>query len=423
MRLSVPAGAGLPWPARPSHRRWLDAECDRLLDFAEASRHPQGGFAWLDDAGRPLLDRPVDTWITCRMTHVFACAHLMGRPGAGPLVDHGVAALTGPLRDSDNGGWYAGTGADQQDKRAYDHAFVVLAASSAAAAERPGGAELLAEALQVMDTRFWREDESMVADVWDRTWAQLEDYRGVNANMHAVEALLAAADVTGDLMWRRRATRITERVVDGVAAAHGWRLPEHFDSGWNERPDYNRDTPNHPFRPFGVTIGHLFEWARLALHVRASLPEGSSPGASERLLDGAVQLFRAGVRDGWAVDGAEGFVYTTDWDGTPVVRDRLHWVVTEALAAAAVLRAVTGEAQYERWYRTWWDHARTVFIDRAAGSWHHEVDPAGRPAATVWQGKPDVYHAFQTTLIPQLPLAPTLATALRGIGMGSADLD
>ena len=30
-----------------------------------------------------------------------------------------------------------------------------------------------------------------------------------------------------------------------------------------------------------------------------------------------------------------------------------------------------------------------------------------------WQGKPDVYHAFQATLIPRLPLSPTLAAALR----------
>ena len=68
--------------------------------------------------------------------------------------------------------------------------------------------------------------------------------------------------------------------------------------------------------------------------------------------------------------------------------------------------------EYEHWYRTWWDHAAVHFIDRADGSWHHELDPQNLPAATVWEGKPDVYHAVQATLIPVLPLAPTLATAL-----------
>ena len=31
----------------------------------------------------------------------------------------------------------------------------------------------------------------------------------------------------------------------------------------------------------------------------------------------------------------------------------------------------------------------------------------------VWNGKPDTYHAVQATLVPRLPLAPTLATALK----------
>ena len=74
--------------------------------------HPDGGFAWLDDDGRPELDRPVELWITCRMTHVFALAHLMGRPDAAELVDHGIAALTGRLRDAEHGGWCAAVDAD-----------------------------------------------------------------------------------------------------------------------------------------------------------------------------------------------------------------------------------------------------------------------------------------------------------------------
>ncbi len=45
----IPSGAGLPWTANPSHRRWLDAECDRLLDFAEASPPSRG---WVRLAGR-----------------------------------------------------------------------------------------------------------------------------------------------------------------------------------------------------------------------------------------------------------------------------------------------------------------------------------------------------------------------------------
>jgi len=113
------------------------------------------------------------------------------------------------------------------------------------------------------------------------------------------------------------------------------------------------------------------------------------------------------------VDGADGFVYTVDWHGDPVVRERMHWVVAEATATAAALHTATGDASYAAWYARWWDHIAEVFIDHDLGSWRHELDARNRPGALVWDGKPDTYHAFQATLIPRLPLAPTLAAALR----------
>jgi sulfoquinovose isomerase len=401
-----------PWLATPAHARWLEAEGDRLLEFSRAARHPTGGFAWLDVAGRPELDRPVELWITCRMTHVFALGHLMGRPGCGPLVDHGLRALTGRFRDPVEGGWYAaveGHGPTGREKSAYPHAFVVLAAASATCAGRPEAAGLLDEALDVLLTRFWDDEHGMVVEEWDESFSTLDTYRGVNANMHTVEALLAASDATGDRSLLDRALRILTRVVHDLGRSHDWRLPEHFDERWNPLLDYNRDTPAHPFRPYGATVGHWIEWARLALHLRAAL--GSS--APDWLLDDAVGLFDASVREGWATDGADGFVYTVDWEGHPVVRQRMHWVVAEATATAAALHAATGDASYDGWYATWWDHIAEVFLDPELGSWHHELDPRNRPSSEVWNGKPDTYHAFQATLIPRLPLAPTLAAALR----------
>ena len=395
---------------------WLEAEGDRLLEFARASAHPHGGFAWLDDDGRPLLDRPVELWISCRMTHVFALAHLMGRPYAGELVDHGLAALGGRLRDAEHGGWYAKVGSDgpvTRDKTAYEHAFVILAASSAAAAGRPGAADLLTEALDVFDRHFWDAAAGMAVEQWDESWTVLDDYRGVNANMHTVEALLAAADVTGDAGLRERAQRIVSTVVHGFARANHWRIPEHFDGHWRPLLDYNREEPAHPFRPYGATVGHWFEWSRLTLGLRAAL----GPDAPAWMLDDARALFDAGVREGWAVDGAAGFVYTVDWDGTPVVRQRMHWVATEALAAAATLWQATGDPAYEICHQQWWSYAEEHLIDRDRGSWHHELDPTNRPAAGTWAGKPDVYHAFQATLAPRLPASPAFARALAdGLG-------
>jgi mannose/cellobiose epimerase-like protein (N-acyl-D-glucosamine 2-epimerase family) len=87
--------------------------------------------------------------------------------------------------------------------------------------------------------------------------------------------------------------------------------------------------------------------------------------------------------------------------------------VCEAIGAAAALQAVTGEAEYERHYRTAWDFAATRLIDRRLGSWHAELDDALRPSSATWSGKPDVYHALQAAVLPRVPVRPSIAGALR----------
>jgi mannose/cellobiose epimerase-like protein (N-acyl-D-glucosamine 2-epimerase family) len=74
--------------------------------------------------------------------------------------------------------------------------------------------------------------------------------------MHTVEALLAAADATGERSHLERALRICTRVIHDLARSHDWRIPEHFDSDWTPVLDYNVDIPAHRFRPFGATVGH-----------------------------------------------------------------------------------------------------------------------------------------------------------------------
>ncbi|WP_331766755.1 AGE family epimerase/isomerase [Embleya sp. NBC_00896] len=409
--------AAAPWGDSPEHAAWLEAECDRLVRFARGARLPDGGFGWLDEVGTPMPDEPVHTWVTARMTHVFALARLRGDAEAGALVEHGLAALAGPLRDTAHGGWHPAVdragrpllGAEQAGgKRLYDHAFVVLAAASACAAGHSAAPALLADALDTIERRFWEPNRGACAESWDRAWTAGEAYRGANSNMHTVEAFLAAADATGEDRWRTRALRIATRVVHEHARANHWRLIEHFDADWTPLFGYNRERPDDPFRPYGATVGHWFEWSRLLLGLAEALPD---PPAWLRT--DAAALFAAAVREGWHADGRAGFVYTLDWDGRPVVRTRMHWVLAEAIAAASALRRATGEADYDDWYRAWWEHADAVFLDREHGSWHHELDADGRPAATVWRGKPDAYHAVQATLLPRLPAAPTIAEALR----------
>jgi sulfoquinovose isomerase len=314
------------------------------------------------------------------------------------------------LNDDVHGGWFTAVRADGTPvatKDAYQHAFVVLGASSAAAAGRPGARTVLDRVLEIYESRFWDDDAGRFVESFNRDWTVSEPYRGANSNMHAVEVLLAAGDVTGDARWHDRALRIATFLIDEVARAHDWRLVEHFDVDWNPVLEYNRDQPDHPFRPYGTTVGHWLEWSRLLLHLEASLPAPPS-----WLLPASRALFTASVDVGWAADGAPGFVYTLDWHDRPVVANRLHWVVTEAILAAAALHERTGELAYEGWYRRFWDHAAGVFIDTRQGSWHHELDRTLAVASGTWGGKPDLYHAVQATLLPRLALAPSLATQL-----------
>lgn len=390
-----------------SHAR----EATRLLDFASASVHPGGGFSWLDARGRPDLGQGIHTWISARMTYVYALAALQHRADAAEIAAHGVASLQGGLRDSVHGGWYGAVSAETLEpvddtKQAYAHAFVVLAAASSSVADVPGADELLDEALDVVSSRFLDRD-GRVVDGYDRSFATADEYRGANSSMHMVEALLVAGDVQPGSQWHQVALGIAEHLIHRVARDHGCRLPEHFDADWVPLPDYNRDRPDDQFRPYGSTPGHLLEWSRLLLHLEAALP--SPP---DWLLEDARSIFDVAVRTGWYVDGDPGFVYTVDWDDHPVVRARMHWVHAEATAAASALHRRTGESRYEEWSRTWWGYIDRYLVDREHGSWHHELDPSNNPADLTWSGKPDVYHAFQSTLLPRMALAPSLPVQL-----------
>ena len=400
-------------PHTTTHVAWLDQHLRHLLDFGLRVAAPGGGAGYLGTRGERVPDLGVFTWVTARMVHVHSLGAMLGVPGCRTVAARVMAGLTGPLRDSDAGGWWNAVDARgvpdaRAGKQCYDHAFVLLAASSATLADLEDASGLLAQACAVYERHFWDDQAGRPRDLWDAGFTTADGYRGLNSSMHSVEAMLATADATGDSVWRERAGRIAGFVVD-LAFSFDGRLPEHFDAAWRPDLDLNRDRPDDQFKPFGATIGHGFEWARLLLHVEASLGARSP----SRLREAAVLLFDRALADGWVPGEHPGFLYTTDFDGQPVVRDRMHWVVTEAIAAAQALHLRTGEDRYARLYADWWDIARLSFIDPVDGSWFHQLDEQNRVADGVWPGKPDLYHAVQATLLPRLPLATSVAAGVR----------
>ncbi|BCP54264.1 hypothetical protein K32_28810 [Kaistia sp. 32K] len=400
-----------PWLGLPSHCDWLDDQFNRLIRFLNGAKLEAGGFGYLLEDGTSDLTRPRELYLTCRKTHVAALAHLRGIPGTGPLVDHGIEALLGIFHDKVNDGWFSAlspTGGPLPGrKEAYGHAFVLLAGSSATEAGRPRGRELFDKAEAVFLKYFWDEEAGMSRESFADDFSDSEDYRGANSNMHLVEACLAAGDTSGDPAWYNRALSMADRLINGAAREHNWFLPEHFDTSWKPVPEYNTDDRAHPFRPYGSTVGHWLEWSRLLLHVEASL---ENPPAWLR--EASIALFNHAIQYGWAVDGHDGFVYTTDFDGNVVTEVRMHWALCEGIAAAALLGTVTEEPLYEYWYRKLWDHAAEHFVEAERGTWKHQLAADLTEAGTVWPGRPDVYHVVNALLLPQLPASPSAAPAL-----------
>lgn len=393
------------------HHGWLAQHRTALLDFYQPEvRLADGGYAWLDDHGRPLPAHGSQLWVGARMLHVFALAEMLGRPGAGEVVEHGLDYYTrGAGRDHTYGGWCQVVGGVDPDERKelYGIAQMLLGGCSATLAGHDAGEQVMQEALEVIDRYFWLEEWGRCAEGYDRAFTRLDPYRGQNANMHLTEAYLAAYDVTGDDLYLSRAARIAQHIAGRAAGETdgAWRLPEHFDPDWNPMWDFNIDDPRHPFRPFGSQIGHWLEWSKLLMQLAVQ-------GVDEPwVLPAAQALFRNAAAEGWRDAG--GFVYTVDWGGEPVVAERYFWEPPEAMGAAVQLWQHTGDAFYDAWYRQLWEYCDRCVIDHERGGWYSELDPRQRPVSVTWDGKPDVYHVFQATLYACVPAGTGLAVWAR----------
>lgn len=191
----------------------------------------------------------------------------------------------------------------------------------------------------------------------------MDDYRGLNANMHTVEVFLAVADVAKKEEYRVRAGRI---------------------------------------------IAHVIGWARLITQWALSTYKDDKK-QRDHFIQAAENLFDRAIRDAWNADEAPGIVYTTGWDGKPIVRDRMHWTLAEAINTSAVLYRVTKKEKYAEFMQ----YLDEKVLDHVNGSWFHQLDCNNNVIGTVWPGKSDLYHAVQATLIPYYSPEVSIALAVK----------
>lgn len=109
----------------------------------------------------------------------------------------------------------------------------------------------------------------LALDTYDASFSHVDAYRGLNANMHLTEALLAAFEATGKKRLFDMAVGIASFLVRKPVLSGRYRLVEHYDEQWKPTPNFNRDYPDHPFKPYGSTPGHWLEWAKLIMQIFA----------------------------------------------------------------------------------------------------------------------------------------------------------
>jgi mannose/cellobiose epimerase-like protein (N-acyl-D-glucosamine 2-epimerase family) len=354
-----------------------------------------GGYvAQLDERDGHVYDsRSKHLVATARLVHNYSVGLLYDGPGwCRPAAEHGLSFLAGAHWDETAEGYdWLLEGRETVDgtRHCYGHAFVVLAGARAAQAGIEGGRATLERAARVMDERFWEPSTGLYADEASADWTDLSGYRGLNANMHACEALLAAGQATDEPHYLERAATIADQVTRGLADDRG-RLWEHYTERWTPDMEYNRETPAHTFRPWGYQPGHHAEWAKLL----GVLYEHEG---SEWALERAGELFETALEMGWD-ETHGGLFYTVDRDDEPVVADKYSWPVTEALGAAAVLSA--HESTHLEWYDRLWEYAYRHFVNPRGGNWYgrltreHDRDGPGH-GVTVEPG----YHPINNVAL------------------------
>lgn len=299
-----------------------------------------GVFESLDGEGRAAPAAPRTT--LCQARVAFTLAHLHLATGDPRLLDwareiHGL--LEAKLRDP-RGGYRVAVEADgassadpaSRARRAYDQSFALLALVTLRradpAAVEAGRIEALwrfIEALTEPGTGALFEDDAMA-----ERGARPGDLRAQNPQMHMLEAVLQAYEMTGEAVWLARASRYVElaraRLIDPETGAV-------------------REFVAHDLEPLEGALGarrepgHQYEWVWL---LRRYVELG---GEAEVLADADRMTVFAeahGLRRGGPMDGAP--FDALDAEGRVVDDGHLLWPATEAGKLHAARFLATGDA-------------------------------------------------------------------------------
>ena len=341
----MPASIGglVRWLHEAAWPTWLEHGVDRARG---------GFFEALDLRTRACVAPFRRLRVVARQITVFSEAHRAGLAGASDAVLLGLAFLDRHAAQAEGGfAWRYDLDHRPTDltRDLYDHAFVLLAFSSATAVLgantlRPGAEKLLAW----LDGAFPHEHGGYLESLPPSL------PRRQNPHMHLLEALLAAYEAFGDEEYRTRADALLALFATRLFDAETGALPEFFDDML--RPERRQGV-------FAVEPGHHCEWAWL-LHRAATL------GCRTTDLEAISSRLMAFV-DRHGLDPLHGGVIDlVGSDGVALETGARLWPQTERLKAE-FLRADPSEAKQHQAIR-----AMAAYL-RPDGLWHERRDASG----------------------------------------------
>ena len=334
-------GGLVRWLHEAAWPTWLEHGVDRARG---------GFFEALDLRTRACVAPFRRLRVVARQITVFSEAHRAGMTGAGEAVRLGLAFLDRHAAQAD-GGYAWRTDLDNRPtdltRDLYDHAFVVLALSSATA---------------VLDAEVLRARAKNLLGWLDGAFPHaqggyLESLppslpRRQNPHMHLLEALLAAYEAFGDPEYRVRADELLALFAGRLFDRETGALPEFFDDAL--RPERRGGV-------FVVEPGHHCEWVWL-LHRAASLGCCGHKNISARLM-AFVNLYGRDLAHGGVID-------LVGSDGGALETGARLWPQTERLKAE-FLRADPSEEKQLQAVR-----ALAAYL-RPDGLWHERRHASG----------------------------------------------
>jgi len=316
----------LCWLRSAAWPRWLADGIDRERgSFVEALA--------LDGSGCTAGFRRLR--VAARQIFVFSAAHRHGLPGAADAVRLGLRFLDEHAAQADGGyAWRFDLDHRVIDttRDLYDHAFVLLALSSATSVVPTPELRPRAEALLRWITREFAHTSGGFVESLPPALPRRQ-----NPHMHLLEATLAAHEAFGGSIFFDAATQLADLFQGRIFDPATGTVPEFFDEHWN---------PERRGGVFLIEPGHHCEWAWLLdWYQRLAGADARLATIAERLMD-FVDRYGVGPHghlvdvlgsDGLVIEGGARLWPQTEWLRAEHLRARpnpqMHAMATRSLAA------------------------------------------------------------------------------------------